>query len=140
MLKIDNLYWQTEDFKKMNWYEAKNYCKKLSLHNTNGWRLPTIEEIQTILTKELTQVNIPYYEWVKKIKEPSYENINGDFYFVIKEILNNLPIQDENEVTKFWTSIYDNYEALTVDFRYADIHLSEFKEENFVIAVKDVRF
>ncbi len=52
---IDNntkLIWQDNlDAKtiKKTWDEAKNYCEDLTLADSSKWRLPTIDELKTIL-------------------------------------------------------------------------------------------
>jgi hypothetical protein len=45
---INNLMWETES-QKMDWNSALNYAKKLQLHEYRGWRLPTIEELKSII-------------------------------------------------------------------------------------------
>jgi WD40 repeat protein len=46
-----NLTWtQTDNGKSMNWEEASQYCSDLRLGGFSDWRLPSIEELQTILS------------------------------------------------------------------------------------------
>ncbi len=46
------LMWQTsDDGIKKNWYEAKKYCEELKLKGYNDWRLPTIDELMSIIDK-----------------------------------------------------------------------------------------
>lgn len=43
------LEWQrTPNGSKMNWASAITHCKNLDLHG-NGWRLPSVKELQTIV-------------------------------------------------------------------------------------------
>jgi hypothetical protein len=48
--------WQNDGvnstFNSRSWKKAKEYCQDLSLDGFDDWRLPTIDELETILTKE----------------------------------------------------------------------------------------
>jgi hypothetical protein len=46
------LVWQNDGANpKLNWQKAKEYCRNLSLVGLDDWRLPNIDELRTILTK-----------------------------------------------------------------------------------------
>jgi hypothetical protein len=48
-----NLLWQqSHSEEKMCWEEAKEYCKSLTLAGHSDWRLPTIEELETLIDKK----------------------------------------------------------------------------------------
>jgi len=48
-----NLIWQVFiDKKEYKWSEAKRYCKDLNLDGYIDWKLPSIYELKTILTKD----------------------------------------------------------------------------------------
>jgi hypothetical protein len=51
----DHIYWarssKKEGGKVWNWWNAKKYCQNLYLDGYSDWRLPTINELKTILTK-----------------------------------------------------------------------------------------
>jgi formylglycine-generating enzyme required for sulfatase activity len=46
------LQWQAKAQKQMPWQEARNYAKSLRLGKYADWRLPTIEELETLLNRE----------------------------------------------------------------------------------------
>lgn len=44
------LMWQQKiTAKKMTWEKARRYCKRLSLNGHDDWRLPTIEELYSLI-------------------------------------------------------------------------------------------
>ncbi len=45
------LEWQCESPGEMNWYEALEYSKSLSLDGKNDWRLPSAPELETLLDR-----------------------------------------------------------------------------------------
>ena len=43
------LMWaQTDNMGHINWHDAKLYCENIILSEHNDWRMPTIEELQTL--------------------------------------------------------------------------------------------
>jgi len=46
---VGNREWSELSEKKMNFYEAKNYCRKLRDNGNSDWRLPTIDELRTLI-------------------------------------------------------------------------------------------
>lgn len=69
------LLWQKDGMAsgKLNFYQAKEYAKKLKLGNLQGWRVPTIKELEAIFPAlDKPFINTPYtdqkcckgpYEW-----------------------------------------------------------------------------
>ncbi len=50
---ISSLMWQrSDDGKKKSWNEAKNYCANLKLDGHGDWRLPSIDELVSIVDKK----------------------------------------------------------------------------------------
>ncbi len=50
---VTRLMWQNPPAKKeMNWKNAVNYCKKLSLGDYDDWRLPSRNELESLLRKD----------------------------------------------------------------------------------------
>lgn len=43
------LEWQYQSPGKMNWHEALEYAKSLTLDGKNDWRLPTAPELETLI-------------------------------------------------------------------------------------------
>ena len=51
---IDDLMWENvanPEEHRMNWYDAMEYAKNLRLGGYDDWRLPTIEELRTVVRK-----------------------------------------------------------------------------------------
>ena len=54
-VKFNGLEWQDNNDAQtveLNWQDAKVYCEKLSLAGENDWRLPSIQELQTIVNTD----------------------------------------------------------------------------------------
>lgn len=76
--KSTNLEWQDNNATKsvaQNWSKAKNYCNNLILDNKNDWRLPNINELQSI-------IDIKKYN--PAIKE-GFNNVVSDHYWSSSE-------------------------------------------------------
>jgi hypothetical protein len=46
------LEWQCRSPGEMNWHEALDYAKSLTLDGKNDWRLPTAAEFETLIDRE----------------------------------------------------------------------------------------
>jgi hypothetical protein len=78
----NNLIWQdNEDSakKKLSFYEGEEYCKNLIIENYSNWRLPTKEELESIMDK--TKFN-------PAIKDNFVNTGTKDWYWTSSEILN----------------------------------------------------
>jgi hypothetical protein len=65
-----NLIWQVPvDSKEYNWSEAKRYCRDLHLGGYSDWRLPSRDELKSILTKK-SYPNSKSYGGKTYIKKP----------------------------------------------------------------------
>lgn len=52
---LNGIMWQDDvdsDILKLDWYQAKEYCEKLDLLSFDNWRIPTTQELQSIVKKE----------------------------------------------------------------------------------------
>ena len=45
------LEWQTGEPGRMQWQAAMNYCRNLTLDDKNDWRLPNIDELETLVDR-----------------------------------------------------------------------------------------
>jgi hypothetical protein len=93
------LIWQKQvDDNKYTWQEAFEYAKKLNSQNygnINNWRVPTIEELKTLITEEKST------------------NSKGDGFYIKKELVENIP----TEYFWVWSSIeYDASYAWLIGF------------------------
>jgi len=73
--------------KPLTWNEAINHCQGLAVSNFKGWRLPTKEELSSLidpsqiapaLPKGHPFVNMKYTYWTST----THEDISGDAYYV----------------------------------------------------------
>ncbi len=91
--KVDNIiffnnlmYQRFPDKNLYSWQEAIEYGEKLEISGYRGWRLPTIDELEALFTKQ------------------SRVNSHGDRHYIIKDFLEVMPtdsifwsITEENE-------------------------------------------
>ncbi|MBO4710565.1 DUF1566 domain-containing protein [bacterium] len=47
--QVNNLQWSNISYNSMPWDQAVNYCKNLNEGGYNDWRLPTIDELRTLI-------------------------------------------------------------------------------------------
>ncbi len=47
--KIGNLIWSDRSSTTMSWNDAKQYCENLTEGNFDDWRMPTLEELKTLI-------------------------------------------------------------------------------------------
>ncbi|MCK4442621.1 MAG: DUF1566 domain-containing protein [Sulfurovaceae bacterium] len=83
---LDNLMYQRFPTQRLyTWQEAIDYSNSLEISNYKGWRLPTIDELERLLTKR------------------SLVNSKGYAHFVIRDFLEVLP-----KDSCFWTQSQEN--------------------------------
>jgi hypothetical protein len=101
-LKTKEVLWES-DFKeklqtdkKLNWFDANNYCESLNTKNSKGWRLPTYIEIDKKSTKEQDKISLTYngsynlklYASLLKNKITHYDRKPNEHFFWTKENCN----------------------------------------------------
>jgi len=91
---IDNnlgLVWQDDESVTRvtkNWEEAKKYCRSLSLSNSDSWRLPTYDELITIVdfnkhtlaTMSGFEHVLSEYYWTSDTDKENLENAKGIYF------------------------------------------------------------
>jgi len=110
-VKIASLEWQDNSqakSTKLNWQDAKTYCQELSLTDYNDWRLPTIQELQSI-------VDISRYD--PAIKR-GFSSVASSYYWSSSE--------DVSGAKRAWV----------VDFKYGYKNFRTKTNENFVRCVR----
>jgi len=116
-----NLIWQTDISKKeYNYKEALNYAKELNKQNYEGfndWRVPTIDELKTLLTKE------PY---------KNSKSISGETY-IKKPLLNSMDM----EYQLFWSSSkYNSSRGWIIHFNYGNDYYNDLSYKYYVRCVR----
>jgi hypothetical protein len=100
--KETGLVWQRDtDSNPMDWFASWIYCHQLTLGSRKGWRLPTIEELSSLIDPAqsnpalppghpFTNVKGPYWSsssYVSKATDAWYAGFsNGDVHFSAKGI------------------------------------------------------
>ncbi|WP_455756444.1 Lcl C-terminal domain-containing protein [Sulfurimonas sp.] len=122
------LKWQNEAFdinyRNLDYNSAKQYCENLDLYGTNNWRLPKIEELESLKTTKNY-----------KIDESGY--IAG---YINPKFLINMPRNQNNLL--FWSeTIVDDPRiecSYTVDFNKAGIDAyDDIYEKHFTMCIRD---
>lgn len=62
--QTNNLIWQAaDDSQTRNWSEADSYCRNLTLNNNKNWRLPTKDELFSLVDQEWSPtINTNYFQ------------------------------------------------------------------------------
>lgn len=63
--KDSGLMWQQETPEKMTWDQAETYCKNLNLGGYTDWRLPTIQELLSMVdyTRYIPAIDTNYFPY-----------------------------------------------------------------------------
>jgi hypothetical protein len=75
------LMWQVPiDSKKYNWSDAKRYCRDLTLGGYSDWRLPSRDELKSIMRKK-SYSNAKSYSGKTYIKKPLLKSMDMEYQF-----------------------------------------------------------
>jgi len=95
------------------WEEARAYLQELSLLEGYRWRLPTLAELEKLLTKAPSQ------------------NINGEPYYMVKSFLDFMP-----QESIFWSASMENrFGVWVVDFNQGMYYLRDKTNRYHLLAV-----
>lgn len=90
MRKIGDLIWSDRSVYQMNWSSAKQYCEDLTEGGYSDWRLPNINELNTIIDGWKSKFGDIYWFWSSSTKSDNTGRAWGVF-FVYKKVF------DENK-------------------------------------------
>ena len=76
-----NLFWQKESSNKVFiWMRAKMYCESLTLAGYNDWRLPTREELESLINRKYCPTIDPIFECKLLYYWSSSTNVSYPYY------------------------------------------------------------
>jgi hypothetical protein len=104
------LQWQDNERKNMTWQNAISYCEQLGLNSYDDWRLPNINELNSIVDD--TQ---------------SYPSINPMFKFFAS---------DNYRLASYWSSTNIITKAWIVDFMWGSSNMTNKGNKYYVRCVR----
>lgn len=114
------LEWQVEiQTRKYTLRGAKRYCKRLEINNQKGWRVPNIDELKSLLSK-----NSYKSEYSRNKKS-----------FILRDLLNSTKVSHQ----WFWSkteSPNNDMKALFIDFSSGKINEHYASSESYIRCVK----
>ncbi len=123
--KVDN---------KMNWHNAKSYCENLNLDGYSDWRLPSRDELHTLMTAYYGEYNNGWETWFN-----NNQHKRNDELFLPKEISGMFP-KGSIGWSWFWTSninnSYSSYSWVVV-FPSGSGYWGNQTNDFFVVCVRD---
>jgi hypothetical protein len=103
-----NLMWAAQDSdKRMGWHKAVTYCRKLRTQNHSDWRLPTIEELESL-------VNLQAYA-TEHVGSSDIMHWNGDLHVNGGLLLTGDRHWSSPQLSKSKYSAFDYREGKTMD-------------------------
>lgn len=115
IVNIDGVFYQIDTTETLAWEDAKKYCADLSLGGYSDWRLPTIKELEKIVS-DCSGINVKLSDtqW-SEITDKNIANISYQSCYKSRGFISN----------DYWSSSsfanYDNYAwGITFSSGYAD--------------------
>ena len=124
--KVDN---------KMTWHNAKNYCENLNLDGYSDWRLPSRDELHTLMTAYYGEHNSGWETWFNNNKHK-----RNDGLFLPKEI-SGMFLKNSYGGSLFWTlNITNSYSSYSwiVNFNDGYDGWNTQTYDDFVVCVRDL--
>ncbi len=111
------MYQRFPSNKLFSWEEAMVFAKSLNISNYKNWRLPTIDELEKLFTKQ------------------SNQNSKGNSHYIIKDFLEVMP-----KDSSFWSSSEENEPyAWVADFSKGYSYWRKKELNYYAIFVRDVK-
>jgi hypothetical protein len=69
------LEWQSQSPGRMNWHDAQSYAQSLSIGGKDNWRLPAVNELETLLDRTIL-LEQTVYRPVMRTEIPFRDNLS----------------------------------------------------------------
>ncbi len=102
------LVWQQQHVKKA-WDEADAYCQELDFANSQDWRLPSIEELKTIIftTKSDLHIDLTAFPDTKPLMYWSGTDYETDYTVAyVIDFSNGTMLSDEKEFKNYFRCVH----------------------------------
>ncbi len=132
---IDNkngYMWEKPKKDEMNWYNAKSYCENLNLDGYSDWKLPSRDELHTLMTAYYGKYDSNRDTWFN-----NNEHKRNDGLFLPKEISGMFV----KVGSWYWSSsINETYSSYSwiVGFNSGDGNWNGQADDYFVVCVRDL--
>lgn len=77
---VTDLMWQKTTVGEMTWTEALSYCKRLSLGGHEDWRLPTLQELHSLIDHRYCNPAIDTTAFPDTVSFPHWSSTTYAFY------------------------------------------------------------
>ncbi len=114
---IDEIMYQKFPEKRLlTWSDAMEYSNWLNISKYKDWRLPRVEELERLFTKQVQR------------------SIRGEEYFIIKEFVDYMPKE-----AKFWSASEENENyAWVLDFNVGYDYWRKKSNRYYALFVRDI--
>jgi hypothetical protein len=145
---VINYNYKRQKGRVLNWYAAKDYCKKLVLNDISDWRLPSLKELKSLSNVDLFDYS-KYKKYSKEQREAKSDwldknkhKANNKFFIKKDSVYRGVPpsVWANTTVTeKRMFGLLSNKEtnkAWSVNFNLGIDHLEK-SDSNYVMCVSD---